>query len=330
MKIYTAIITGGAGFIGVNLIKSLEDKYEKIVCIDNFSLGNLKFFKQDIKKSKIEILTIDCSDVLNLKKIFYELSQNDNYGDVWHLAANSDIPSGVKNPEIDFKDTFLTTYSLLSAMRDSNFKKIYFASSSAIYGDHKEIRLNERSGPLLPISNYGAMKLSSEAIISAASESFLERAVIFRFPNVVGSPATHGVIYDFTKRLLKDSTKLDVLGDGSQRKSYLHVKDLVQGMIEVSKHWINKKTIDIYNLGPVDNGIYVNEIAEIVCNNFGNKIKINYGISNKGWIGDVPKFYYDINKIKDEIGWKPNMNSREAITKASAEIYEQFINKSNN
>lgn len=326
MKIHTAIITGGAGFIGVNLIKSLEERYDKIICIDNFSLGNLNFFKSDINKNKIEIINIDCSKALILKELFNKLNNQGNFGDVWHLAANSDIPSGVTNPEIDFKDTFLTTFNLLSAMRESYFKKIYFASSSAIYGDHKEARLNEKSGPLLPISNYGAMKLSSEAIISAASESFLERAVIFRFPNVVGCPATHGVIYDFIMKLIKEPNKLNVLGDGSQKKSYLHVKDLVEGMIKVSTNWVNKRKIDIYNLGPSDDGIYVKEIAEIVCRNFGNQVKIDYGTSNKGWIGDVPKFYYDINKVSDEIGWIPSMNSEQAITRASAEIYQQLHN----
>lgn len=329
MEIKTAIVTGGAGFIGVNLIQRLINEYEKIICVDNFSLGNRNYlkFEDPIKKNQIEIIDLDLSDLIETKKLFNKFYEKNFYGDVWHLAANSDIPAGVENSNVDFKDTFSTTFNILSAMKESKFKKIYFASSSAIYGDHQNKRLNENSGPLLPISNYGAMKLSSEAVISAAAESYLERAVIFRFPNVVGAPATHGVIFDFINKLVNNAGKLDVLGDGSQRKSYLHVSDLVSGMIEVSKKWIDNKKIDIYNLGPTDDGIYVKEIAEIVCENFKNKTEIIYGSQKRGWVGDVPKFFYDTNKIQKEVGWTPSMNSKDAIQKASSEIFDQILSQ---
>lgn len=324
MSTKTAIITGGAGFIGINLFRKIKDKYQKIVCIDNFSLGNHDFFNKHLDDKKLEIIEADCSNKHELEIIINDLQNKNCFGDIWHLAANSDIPSGVENEAIDLKDTFMTTYSIVTAMKGSSFKSIYFASSSAIYGDHEEQILKENIGPLIPISNYGAMKLSSEAVICAASEAHLERAVIFRFPNVVGTPATHGVIYDFTKRLFLNNKKLSVLGDGTQKKSYLHVDDLIDGMISVWKNWPDKKKIDIFNIGPKDEGIYVKEIAEIVTSNFAPNIEITYGVGNKGWLGDVPRFIYDTSKISKSVGWEPFLNSREAIRKASKEIFYQF------
>ena len=325
MRIKTAIISGGAGFIGVNLIKRLKDKYEKIICLDNFSLGKSDFLSKYANDKNIEIFEVDCSDIEITRNLIKEFENKNLYGDIWHLAANSDIPSGVKDTNIDLKDTFMTTFGILSAIKDTSFKSIFFASSSAIYGDHKDVYLSENIGPLLPISNYGAMKLASEAIISAAAESHLNRAVIFRFPNVVGVPATHGVIYDFTNKLIKNPNLLNVLGDGSQKKSYLHVDDLIEAMIKVWETWPNNEKIDIFNIGPKDDGIFVKDISKIVSENFGKNVEIIFGDGNKGWLGDVPKFFYDTKKITDLTGWNPKMNSREAIQKSSQQIYSQLM-----
>ena len=327
MGIKTAIIPGGAGFIGVNLIKKLKGKYEKIICLDNFSLGKSDYLSKYKNDEQIEIIKTDCSDIEKTKKLINTFENKNLFGDIWHLAANSDIPSGVEDISIDLKDTFMTTFNLLSAIKGTKFNSIYFASSSAIYGDHKDEYLRENKGPLLPISNYGAMKLASEAVISAAAESYLRRAVIYRFPNVVGIPATHGVIYDFTNKLIENPNFLNVLGDGSQKKSYLHVDDLIDGMIKVWETWPNNKKIDIFNIGPKDDGIFVKEIAQIVSNNFSNNVEIIFGQGNKGWLGDVPKFFYDTNKITDLTGWSPKMNSKEAIKKSSKQIYSQLVEK---
>ena len=326
MKYKTALIFGGAGFIGVNLFNKIKSEYDKVFCIDNFSLGRDDFIKDAVQSSNYKVIKADCSDIKITKRIFDDIQKEDCYGDVWHLAANSDIPAGVNNSSIDLKDTFMTTFNITSAMKDSSFDSLYFASSSAIYGDHKTSFLNENTAPLLPISNYGAMKLASEAVISAATESHIKRSILFRFPNVVGTPATHGVIFDFINKLIINPKTLEVLGDGTQKKSYLHVDDLIDGMISVWKKWPDKKNIDIYNIGPKDEGIFVKEIAEIVSKKFGKNVNINYGQSNKGWMGDVPKFFYDTSKITQHTNWKPEMSSEQAICKASDEIYDQLIN----
>jgi UDP-glucose 4-epimerase len=201
-------------------------------------------------------------------------------------------------------------------MKKIHCKKLYFASSSAVYGFNKN-RLYEDIGPLLPISNYGAMKLSSEALISASLESFLDKVCIYRFPNVVGIPATHGVILDFVNKLKRDPTKLEVLGNGTQQKTYLHVSELVDAML-----FINDKThngMNYYNIGAMDDGVYVKQIAEETTKVVSPNAIINYQSNDRGWVGDVPRFYYTVDKLKN-LGWSPKMSSLEAVQRAVNEI----------
>ena len=181
-------------------------------------------------------------------------------------------------------------------------------------------RLYEDIGPLMPISNYGAMKLASEALISASLESFLEKACIYRFPNVVGVPATHGVILDFINKLKADSKALDVLGNGSQQKTYLHVSELIEAML-----FINHKTdagMNYYNIGAMDDGVCVRQIAEEVVNLISPNAVINYQNLDRGWVGDVPRFYYSVDKLKN-LGWTPRMSSLEAVRQAVGEVAAQ-------
>jgi len=317
-----SLVAGGAGFIGSNLIRKLLNEGRQVVVVDNFSRGSSNNIPLDIRNSKyLELIEADLSKESAVMDVF-EKTKRHSIDEVWHLAANSDIPAGVQDSSVDLKDTFMTTYSLLRGMKAFNVTNFHFASSSAIYGDLGDEVLHENIGPLLPISNYGAMKLASEALISAAAESFLSRVNIFRFPNVVGVPATHGVIFDFVNKLILNPAELNVLGDGTQQKSYLHVVDLIDAMLTIrSRDRIGK--IDFVNIGPVDDGVKVSWIADQVVLRVSKKAKINYGDGNKGWIGDVPKFCYSTKKIQS-YGWSPRLGSEAAIIRAVDEIAKQF------
>ena len=317
------IIAGGAGFIGINLIKELIKKKSRLIILDNFSNGKKLFL--DKLKNHYEFTVIDCNlsiidEVDNaINKI---INQFEIINEIWHLAANSDIPSGVSNPKIDLQNTFMTTFNLLEMARKYSVKNFYFASSSAVYGDHGNKNIDENTGPMMPISNYGAMKLASEAQCFAAFESFLDKLRIFRFPNVVGTPATHGVIFDFINKLKKNPTRLDVLGDGTQQKSYLHVSDLVQGMIHLSEiKLVNNNPI--FNMGPEEDSVKVKWIAEQVVSKFSPNAKIVYGKNKRGWLGDVPRFSYNTKKAK-KFGWNPKMNSEQSIKMAIDEIIREI------
>ncbi|HXG46323.1 MAG TPA: NAD-dependent epimerase/dehydratase family protein, partial [Methylomirabilota bacterium] len=210
-------------------------------------------------------------------------------------------------------------HSALKLAREFRIPAFAFASTSAIYGVHAGA-MHEDLGPLLPISNYGAMKLAGEAAISAAAEAFLERAWIFRFPNVVGSRATHGAIFDFVQKLRKNPAELDVLGDGSQAKPYLHVADLIEAMLFIVDHAGAK--LNYFNIGTDGTVTTVRHLAETVVKHAAPGAKIRYGTGNKGWVGDVPRFTYSIEKLR-KLGWSPRLTSDEAAERAVAEMVQE-------
>jgi len=305
------LIIGGAGFIGSVLVKEMLQDNADIIVIDKLSLGSIDY----IDTTKVEFHQIDINNIEQVLKAL----QGKKIDEVWHLAANSDIPAGVEDMDVDLDDTFMSTASTLKIMKAIECKKLYFASSSAVYG-FNENRLHEDIGPLLPISNYGAMKLSSEALISASLESFLDKVCIYRFPNVVGVPATHGVILDFIKKLKKDMSTLEVLGNGTQQKTYLHVSELVEAMLFINSNTDNG--MNYYNIGAMDDGVFVKQIAEETTKVISPDAKINYQKTDRGWVGDVPRFYYSVDKLKD-LGWSPKMSSLEAVQRAVSEIASQ-------
>jgi UDP-glucose 4-epimerase len=324
LKIKVSIIAGGAGFIGSNLIRYLQSEKRHIVVIDNMCRGSKSFLNSvlSLDRHSISILEGDCADQDFLHGAFILANEFGDLDEVWHLAANSDIPAGIADANVDLKDTFLTTFALLEVMKRFKVSTINFASSSAIYGDFGGVPIYEEIGPLLPISNYGAMKLASEALISAAVESYLERANIFRFPNVVGIPATHGVILDFVRKLIVKPECLMVLGDGSQQKAYLHVSDLIEAMLLVRSARLSKK-IELVNIGPIDHGVSVRSIAEWVVERVSPTASIQYGEGNKGWVGDVSKFSYSTKRLQS-YGWTPKLDSAGAVNKAINEIALQL------
>ena len=305
------LVTGCCGFIGSNLIKKLLKDGYSVIGIDNFLLGSYKNIS-NISSNNFKFFEINIAEEESISHLERYLNDEHEINEIWHLAANSDIQRGNQDSNIDLKNTFLSTYYLLEFAKRNNVKKFHFASSSAVYGDHGEKKLDELSSPLLPISNYGSMKLASEAIISAATEQFLDFSFIYRFPNVVGLPMTHGILFDFFKKIENDNTILEVLGDGTQQKLYLHVDDLIDAMVTIKKH--SRSKYNIINIGPDDDGISVKSIAELFKKLTNGNFIINYGKNNFGWPGDVPKFNYDISKIKN-FGWIPKLGSLQAIKK---------------
>lgn len=314
------LITGGAGFIGSNLAERLLAQGDGVVAVDNLCRGRREFVARFSANPDFRFVELDCASREGFHRELSRLHATRPISEVWHMAANSDIPAGVADPAIDLRDTFLTTFETLVFMREAHIPMIHFASSSAIYGDFGDAAIREDSGPLEPISNYGAMKLASEAQIRAAVESYLTRANVFRFPNVVGVPATHGIIVDLVRKCLKTPDGFDVLGDGTQRKLYLHADDLIDAMLFIRTNV--KARYNIYNIAAGDEGITVREIAEAVRARVSPAAAIRYGKGNRGWVGDVPKFRYTIDRLM-ALGWKPRMNSAQAIAKAVDEIARQ-------
>ena len=211
------LVAGGAGFIGTNLIKRLLDLCEeKIIVVDNLRLGREANI---INHEKVIFYKIDLSNEKEVKEFFNEVKNKFLFEEVWHMAANSDIPAGIKDPNVDFNDTFLSTFHLTKYLNSKYLKKFHFASSSAIYGDHGSLKIKENTAPLFPISNYGSFKLASEAILSSFIEKNNCKIYIYRFPNVVGKPATHGVIFDFISRLILNPKELKVFGNGNKENN---------------------------------------------------------------------------------------------------------------
>lgn len=302
-----ALVTGGAGFIGTHLVRELLNRNLEVVCVDNFTLGrkeNVSCFKDN---SNYKFYNINIEET----EKFCEILKDEKIDIVYHLAANSDIQKGGKNPKIDYNDTFNTTYSVLELMRRNNIKKLFFSSTSAVYGDKKDL-LREDIGDLRPISYYGGSKLASESFISSYTFMNDLKTVVFRFPNVIGPNLTHGVIFDFVKKLQANPNELEILGDGKQTKPYIYVLDLIDAIIMMTLEKEMQEGMNIYNLG-VETATSVTRIADIICEVLGYKdVKYNYTGGTGGWKGDVPKFQYDLTKIHKE-GWNSKHTSDEAV-----------------
>ncbi len=304
------LITGGAGFIGSYLVKKLlEDSHTVYVVDNNHEYKNRLPKNQNNLKAKF----FDINDSQTLDKF---IPSDIQIQSVIHLAANSDISKSFSNPSVDFDDTFRTTISVLNFIKSRSIKHLFFASSSAIFGELDfNISIEEKTGPLRPISHYGAAKLSSEAFINSYCESYDIKCSIFRFPNVIGENMTHGVIYDFYQKLTNTPLKLEVLGDGNQEKSYLDISDLCEAiLIEIYSFSNRDHFIDIYNIGNIDT-ITISDIASLVVEQISPKAEIVFQGGDRGWVGDVPKFKFDVTKIL-KTGWKPKRSSRDSVIKA--------------
>lgn len=298
------LVTGGAGFIGSHLCDALIAKGHQITVVDNMVLGRKENISHLFDNSQFSFIEADLLDMDTMRNIFAD----GKFDMVYHLAANSDIQKGGKDPKVDYNLTFNTTFNVLQLLKEFKIRKFFFASTSAIYGETYDV-LNEDYGPLKPVSNYGAGKLASEAFISAFSANEDIQVWITRFPNVVGERFTHGVIYDFIHKLQANPNELEVLGNGEQCKPYVYVKDLVEGILYVIDH--ANEPYNVYMLGS-DTRTKVKEIAAMVIEEMGLQAHVRYTGGDRGWVGDVPEFRYDLTKV-NILGWVAPHNSNESV-----------------
>ena len=319
MNFGKTMITGGAGFIGSHLSEKLIKNGNDVVVLDNLSSGFKSNLKFSLDKKNFRLI-ID--DLKNKKETSSYLKDIET---VFHMAADPEVRTGFANPELAYEQNILNTYNLLENIRKSKVKQIVFASSSVVYGEPDIIPTPESYGPLMPISIYGGTKLACEGLISAYCSNYGIKGTIVRFANVVGSRGRHGVTWDFIKKLKMNEKQLDVLGNGKQTKSYIHVNDCIDGFLFSANQ--KNENVDIFNIGNIDK-TNVLEIASIITKsmNLKNVDIVTSGGTNdgRGWVGDVKKMQLDISKIIN-LGWKPKLNSNSAIEQAGIEL----INDSN-
>ena len=306
-----AAVIGGAGFIGSHLCDNLVESGNEVCCIDNFSLGTRENIRHLMRNERFSLYEADGTDEEELSRIFEQVRPDI----VYHLAANSDIQASASNPDVEYRNTYTTTYNVLACMRKYRVKRLFFASTSAVYGDKREVLLDENTPNLEPISYYGAAKLGSEALISAFAYMNDLSCVVFRFPNVIGPRLTHGVIFDFIKKLRQDSSRLKILGDGRQTKPYIYVDDLVKAIMMFTVAADDPKPgVLLYNLSSKGD-TSVTHIADILCEEMNlSGVEYEYTGGEGGWKGDVPRFHYCIDKIHSA-GWRAEYSSDEAVRK---------------
>jgi UDP-glucose 4-epimerase len=300
-----SFVAGGAGFIGSHLVHELlRQPGDEVVVFDNLSSGDEAQLSEVLDNER---LTLVVGDLQDAESVTSAMAGCDH---VYHFAANPDIARAVTEPAIDFWQGTYLTNNVIDGMRINEVPRITYASGSGVYGDRGAEEVDEAFGPLVPVSTYGASKLACEGMLAAYAHMFGIDAVVFRFANVVGPRQTHGVTYDFVRRLLEDSSQLRILGDGSQSKSYIHVSDVVAAMLLLTERsWAG---FEVYNAGTGDY-ITVNEIAELVADRMGLRaVKHQYTGGRRGWKGDVPVVRFRSDKLAD-CGWRCQHSSREAL-----------------
>lgn len=310
------LVTGAAGFIASNLIPRLLGRGDEVAGADNFFLGKRAYVHQHPRFAFHELDLLDLDGVVALMGNF----QPDR---IWHLAANSDISFGTKYTDFDLKGGTLVTYNVVEAMRRTGVKEIVFSSSGAVYGEPTVMPTPEDYGPILPISLYAASKVACETLITAFAHNYDIRAWIYRFGNIVGPNATHGVIHDFVLRLREEPARLTVLGDGTQAKPYVYVDDCLDGMEFGVAH--ARELVNVHNLAVTDQ-TSVRQITDWTIEAMGidrNAIDVQYGTSPRGWRGDVPQVQLDTRRMT-ALGWTPKLSSDEAVRRTIAEVAAQF------
>ena len=299
------LLTGCAGFLGINVLRYLLNKKINVIGIDNLSTGKFRRLSLFKKNKKFNFYKRDLKNIDKIKHIF-----DSSIDLVIHLAANADVRFGLIHPSKDLEENTLVTFNILECMRKKKINKIAFTSTGSIYGESKTIPTPENVSFPIQTSLYGASKLACEGLIQAYSEGYDIQSYIFRLVSIMGPHYSHGHVVDFYKQLLNDPSKLHILGNGKQKKSYLHVFDFV-GAVFKALNKSNSK-INIFNLG-VDDTCTVNDSAKWICKYLNLKPKFTYEGGNKGWIGDNPHIHLDVKKIKS-IGWKNKYNIEKSVT----------------
>ena len=308
--LHNILVTGGAGFIGTSLIPVLLSKGYHVTVADHLSVGKKQNIASFFSHDNFDFIEFDLLDGNKLKQAVKKCEL------IFHLAGNSLVQTGCRNSEVDFFDNIMATRNVLENMRTSDFcKKIIFTSTSAIYGEAQMIPTPEDYGPLKPISMYGASKLACEALISGYAGTFGIESVIFRLANVVGPSSKHGVIYDFFNKLAQSDGKyLEILGNGTQKKSYLYIDDCVDALANIGLRRFQSR-LEIFNVGS-DDQIDTNSIAQIIIDELGLQPEIAYLSQNydgRGWVGDIKNMLLSTDKLKKK-GWKNKHSSKEAVT----------------
>jgi UDP-glucose 4-epimerase len=302
------VVVGGAGFIGGHFVEHLlgKDTTEKVTVYDNFSSGRRWHLAGVESDPRLEIIVGEVGD---LEQLSEALAGHDT---VIHLASNPDIAAAAINPVIDFDQGTVLTQNVAEAARRGGVDLVLYASGSGIYGDLGEIEAAEDHGPLLPVSTYGASKLAGEALLSSYAAMFGVNARCFRFGNVVGPRQTHGVGYDFVRRLLADPTRLRILGDGRQSKSYVYVLDVIAAVMTAAEQV--REPFAVFNVATEDY-IAVTEIAELAVEVVGlpaGSTTFEYTGGDRGWKGDVPVVRLNSERIR-ALGWKNERSCRDAL-----------------
>lgn len=315
----TFFVTGGAGFIGSNLVDRLLAMGKKVVACDNFSTGLHEFLEDAKKHPNFRLVT---ADLLDLDALTAAMKGCDF---VFHLAANADVRFGTEHPSKDLQQNTVATFNVLEAMRANGIKGIGFSSTGSVYGEAKVFPTPEDAPFPVQTSLYGASKLAGESLISAYAEGFGMRGYIFRFVSVLGERYTHGHVFDFYKRLKDDPSTLHILGNGKQRKSYMHVQDCVDAMLLAVEKAEDK--VNIFNLG-ADSYVEVNDSVGIICKRLGVTPSFTYSGGERGWIGDNPFIFLETAKIR-ALGWQPKFTIEQGIVRtlewlmANTWVYEK-------
>ena len=297
-------VTGGAGFIGSTLVDRLaQDQRREVVVYDNFSTGVERFLSQARQCPNVRVIQADLLDT-------HSLTQSMQGCDfVFHLAANADVRFGTDHPRKDLEQNTIVTFNVLEAMRQNGIRRIAFSSTGSVYGETPVIPTPETAPFPIQTSLFGASKLAGEGMIAAYAEGFDFQAYIFRFVSILGERYTHGHVFDFYQKLMTDPARLEILGDGRQRKSYLYVQDCIDAMFCAIEKAPDK--VNLFNLG-TDEYCEVNDSVGWITEYLGLKPRLEYTGGRQGWIGDNPFIFLDCAKIRS-LGWQPRLTIRQGI-----------------